>query len=78
MTKKPSVKNRRFSSFIQVFTLRNQIHIKMLSIHSYIFKESVLKTCYNGLGLSKKSQQLSFVRHHNPPCCSHVDRRIRE
>ena len=34
----------------------------MLSINHYFFKESVLKTCYNELGLSENSQHMSFVR----------------
>ena len=51
-----------FSIYIQAFTKRDHIHIKMLSINHYFFKESVLKTCYNELGLSENSQHLSFVR----------------
>jgi len=50
-----------FSINIQAFTIWDHTHIKILSINHYFFKESVLKTCYNELGLSENSQHLSFV-----------------
>ncbi|PQP80596.1 hypothetical protein C0Q44_25480 [Paenibacillus sp. PCH8] len=61
LQRKPQLFSWGFPIFIQTFTFWDHIHIKMLSIKHYFFKESVLKTCYNELGLSENSQHLSFV-----------------